>query len=103
MPKPTADRSPAHRIAERCFRIVDGGLVIGSFAAGELASQFGTPLFVYDRGVVEQRWHQLHDALHGEFDIYFSMKANPLQALLKFFVGRGNGIEVASALLIPQR
>ncbi len=87
----------AHRIAERCFRIVDGELWISDVPAARIAEQFGTPLFVYDQAVMEGQWRRLREALPADYQIYFSMKANPLQAVLRLFLQFGAGIEVASA------
>jgi len=85
------------RVADRCFRTVAGRLWIGGIPVEDIAAEFGTPLFLYDRDVLERQWRRLLDALPGDFDVHYSMKANPLQAILRFFVERGCGIEVASA------
>lgn len=84
-------------IAERSFEVVDGRLCIGGVSADKIADRFGTPLFVYDRRVLERQRRLLQNSLSGNFEIYYSMKANPLQAILRFFISHGCGVEVASA------
>jgi diaminopimelate decarboxylase len=72
-------------------------LSIGGVAVSELAHQYQTPLFVYDRGVMDKKWSLLRDALPPAFSIYYSVKANPNQTILKHFLAKGAGLEVASA------
>jgi diaminopimelate decarboxylase len=85
------------RIARRCFRIVDGRLWMGAIPVDDIAAEFGTPLFVYDVAVLQRQWQLLRGALPGDFEIYYSVKANPQQAFLRFFLSQGSGLEVASA------
>lgn len=67
-----------------------------------LAGRYGTPLFLYDAIVLERTWQALREALPARFDIYYSIKANPTQAMLRFFLAAGSGLEVASAGEIHQ-
>jgi diaminopimelate decarboxylase len=83
-------------LIDRYFGSRDGELSIGGTAATKLANEFGTPLFVYDRGVMEKKWDLLRDTLPPEFSIYYSVKANPTQAILQYFLSRGAGLEIAS-------
>src|SRR5438874_2637171 len=84
-------------LVDRYFSVRDGILSIGGTSATDLAAEFGTPLFVYDRSVMEKKWDLLRDALPPKFSIYYSVKANPAQAVLKYFLSRGAGLEIASA------
>jgi diaminopimelate decarboxylase len=74
-----------------------GELSIGGVAVSELARQYGTPMFVYDRGIIDEKWNLLRDALPPPFSICYSVKANPNQTILKHFLSKGAGLEVASA------
>jgi diaminopimelate decarboxylase len=75
----------------------DGGeLTIGGIRVSELAARYGTPLFAYDRAVIERKWDRLRAALPAEFSIHYSVKANPTQALLKCILAKGAGLEIAS-------
>ena len=62
-----------------------------------LAEAYGTPLFVYERAGLDRHLSALRENLPREFDIYYSVKANPNLAILRHFVNRGCGLEIASA------
>ena len=63
----------------------------------ELARRFGTPLYVYDLGVVDDRVAALRAALPPDIDIAYAVKANPSLAVVAHLVGHGLGADVASA------
>ncbi len=72
-------------------------LRVGGIPVGDIAAHFGTPLFVYDAGVLDRKWALLRAALPPEFSISYSVKANPHRAILRHFLAKGAGLEVASA------
>src|SRR5260370_4050677 len=72
-------------------------LVIGDFSANQLAEMYGTPMFIYDRAVLDMKYEALRAALPERIAIYYSIKANPSPAVVKHFLSRGCGIEIASA------
>ncbi len=79
------------------FDITAGGeLRIGGLPVGDIAQRYGTPLFIYDAGILARRWEILRETYPPSFDIYYSVKANPNQAILRFFLARGCGLEIAS-------
>jgi diaminopimelate decarboxylase len=84
-------------LVERHFPASGGELLIGELPVSELADRYGTPLFIYDRSVLDQKWKLLRDALPPEFSICYSVKANPNQAILRCFLAKGAGLEIASA------
>ncbi len=97
---PTHRGTTAGHVAElvaRHFDVAGGELLVGGLRIGELAERHGTPLFIYDRQTLGHQWQSLRDALPAEFEIYYSVKANPNQAILRFFVARGCGLEIASS------
>lgn len=59
-------------------------------------ARYGTPLFIYDSGVLERKWKLLRQTLPQEFEISYSVKANPNPAILRFFLSKGSGLEIAS-------
>ena len=61
-----------------------------------LADKYGTPLFIYDRSVLDAKWNQLRVALPARFAVSYSVKANPNRAFLEYFLEKGAGLEVAS-------
>lgn len=84
-------------LIDRYFAVRNRELLIGGIAVSELAANYGTPLFVYDASVIDRKWELLRNTLPPEFSIYYSVKANPSQAVLKRFLQKGAGLEIASA------
>jgi diaminopimelate decarboxylase len=84
-------------IVARQFGAAGGELRIGGLRAGDLAREHGTPLFVYDAGVLDRQVTLLRETYPKEFAISYSVKANPCPAIVRHFVGMGLGLEVASA------
>jgi diaminopimelate decarboxylase len=84
-------------LIERYFSSSRGELVIGDVPVSTLTSHYGTPFFVYDGGIIDQKWSLLRDALPDVFSICYSVKANPSQTILKHFLSKGAGLEIASA------
>lgn len=81
----------------RWFGQAGGDLLVGGMPIGEIVHAYGTPSFIYDTSVLERKWNLLRSALPDRFDIHYSIKANPLAAIVELFVARGAGLEVASA------
>jgi diaminopimelate decarboxylase len=71
--------------------------ITGALPVSQLAQTYGTPIFVYDRAVLDLKYDALREALPERFSIYYSIKANPCLAVVKHFLGRGCGLEIASA------
>ena len=71
-------------------------LVVGGVPVTKLAEDYGTPFFAYDRAIVDLKYDALRSALPKRFSIYYSIKANPCPAVVRHFVSRGCGIEIAS-------
>jgi len=84
-------------LAQRLFDTRDGELVVGGVPVGEVAETTGTPAFVYDSSVITGSVQRLREALPSPFDLYYSIKANPNQAILGLVLEQGCGLEVASA------
>ena len=84
------------QLIERHFAQVQGELLIGDQPVGSLAARFGTPLFVHHRTALDRRWDRLRACLPQEFQIYYSVKANPALGLLRYFLQKGSGLEIAS-------
>ena len=72
-------------------------LHIGGIPVSALAEKYGTPLFVYDAGIIDEKWNRLRDALPPQFSICYSVKANPNRMILRHFLAKGMGLEIASA------
>ncbi len=88
---------PLTFLLENYYARSSGELLIGGVSASALAHQYGTPLFVYDAGIMAKKWALLREAVPPRFSISYSMKANPNRTILRFFLARGAGLEIASA------
>ncbi len=87
----------ALEVIKRHYKIKDGFLLVGGQVSIEqIIKNFGTPLFLYDANVLDQKFSQLRDALPKEVSISYSVKANPCRPILKHFLGKGCGLEIAS-------
>jgi diaminopimelate decarboxylase len=85
------------QLISRCFPSSDRELRFGPVSVTALASKYGTPFFVYDSSVLDKKLAILREALPSEFEISYSMKANPNGAILRHFLAKGCGLEIASA------
>ncbi|MDH4121481.1 MAG: diaminopimelate decarboxylase [Deltaproteobacteria bacterium] len=74
-------------------------LMLGGTSAEELASQFGTPLYVYEEDVIRRQCRTLRHAFRElDPEIHYAMKANFNPAILKIILQEGLGIDAVSAL-----
>ena len=79
------------------FRTDSGTLMFGKdVSVDSIVAQFGSPVFVYDAAVLDSKLSVLRKTLPKEFSVSYSVKANPSQAILKHFLKRGCGLEIAS-------
>ena len=80
------------------FTAVDGELGIAGRPASHWVTEAGgTPLFVYDRGLIAQRVASLRAALPAEVELHYAIKANPMRELVRWMGGQVDGLDVASA------
>jgi len=84
-------------LVTRHFGERGGELLVGGIPIRALAEKHGTPLFVYDAGTLDRQFDRLRSAYPAPFEIFYSVKANPCPSVLRHFVGRGLGLEIASA------
>lgn len=84
-------------LIQQYFGSDHGELLVGGLPVRQLATQFGTPLFVYDRQTIDRKLSLLRHALPSRFAIFYSVKANPCPVILRHVVSRGCGLEIASA------
>ncbi|MGE5187015.1 MAG: diaminopimelate decarboxylase family protein [Acidobacteriota bacterium] len=70
-----------------------GHFSIGGLAARELASRFGTPLYVYDAEIVRDRYRAIRAAFHrAATRVHFAAVCNPNVHLLRLLRAEGAGI-----------
>ena len=84
-------------ILQRNFRLENNEVQVGEISVSEIVREFQTPLFVYSSQVLDKQWSRLRGALPSNFSISYSVKANPNQAILRHFLKKGCGLEIASA------
>jgi diaminopimelate decarboxylase len=63
----------------------------------EAAGQYGTPLYFYDGDKLKSQYQLLKSCLPANFEIFYSIKANPLLGICRLFQTMGSGIEIASS------
>jgi diaminopimelate decarboxylase len=92
----TRINKPAHA-AQHNFPTVNGCLQIGGMPLTRLAQRVGmTPFYAYDRALLTARVAQLRAALPREISLHYSVKANPMPALVQWMAGLVDGFDVAS-------
>lgn len=87
---------PVHA-AQTLFDVVDDCLQIGGMPLTRLAQRVGqTPFYAYDRALVTRRVQALREQLPPEVELHYSIKANPMPALVQHLAGLVDGLDVAS-------
>lgn len=84
-------------LVRKHFDVLDGELSIDGLSAGAISLRYGTPLFVYSQSALDKKYALLRDALPPQFSIFYSVKANPNSAIIRHFLPKGCGFEIASA------
>jgi diaminopimelate decarboxylase len=87
---------PVHA-AQTLFPIADGCLQVGGMPLTRLAQRVGrTPFYAYDRALVTERVRQVRAHLPAAIELHYSVKANPMPALVQHLAGLVDGLDVAS-------
>ena len=87
---------PAHA-PQTQFPVVDDCLQVGGMALTRLAQRIGaTPFYAYDRTLLTQRVALLRRHLPARVALHYSIKANPMPALVQHMAGLVDGLDVAS-------
>lgn len=79
------------------FNYQQGQLCAEEVPLAEIATQFGTPCYVYSRATIERHWHAFDDALgdHPHL-ICYAVKANSNLAVLNLMARLGSGFDIVS-------
>jgi diaminopimelate decarboxylase len=75
---------------------IDVSQTVAGISADELIAGHGSPLYVYDAGVLRRRAVLLREALPANVDIAFAVKANASPLVLQTWRDLGLGADVAS-------
>jgi diaminopimelate decarboxylase len=79
------------------FAYRDGQLYAEECSLAALAAQYGTPLFVYSRAMLEQQFHAYQQPLAGRPHLVcYAMKANSNLAVLNVLARLGAGFDIVS-------
>ncbi|MEK6383400.1 MAG: pyridoxal-dependent decarboxylase, exosortase A system-associated [Paraburkholderia tropica] len=74
------------------------GLQFAGVDVRQLADRAGrTPFFAYDRSAIDARIRKLRGLLPSGIHLHYSIKANPMPAVVHFLAARVDGFDVASA------
>ncbi|WP_313030293.1 pyridoxal-dependent decarboxylase, exosortase A system-associated [Massilia alkalitolerans] len=94
--KPAAVNKPVH--AQRAgFPVAGAELEIGGIKLTRLAERVGsTPFYAYDRALIAGRVAALRSALPADVKLHYSIKANPMPAVVQLMSGLADGLDVAS-------
>lgn len=88
---------PVHAL-QRQFKVVGDELHIGGVGLLMLAERVGsTPFFAYDRALLSRRVAEVRACLPPAIRLHYSIKANPMAALVQHMAGLVDGLDVASA------
>jgi diaminopimelate decarboxylase len=79
------------------FPVIDDCLQVGGMPLTRLAQRVGsTPFYAYDRSLLSARVAHLRRHLPPQVALHFSIKANPMPALVQHMAGLVDGLDVAS-------
>jgi len=79
------------------FPRIDGSLRCGPFNIQDLATQYGTPLFLYSMDGVRDRYRSLETAFRGvDLMVAYSIKANGNLTLVNRLAAMGSGADIVS-------
>jgi len=87
---------PVHA-AQTLFPVEGDCLQVGGMPLTRLAQRVGsTPFYAYERRLLSERVAQVRAHLPAAVELHFSMKANPMPALVQHMAQLVDGIDVAS-------
>ena len=92
------NKIPLKHVPMTQFPLSEDCLQIGGMSLSQLAQRVGmTPFYAYDRQLITNRVTLLRKYLPPEVQIRYSMKANPMPAVVQHLAAIVDGIDVASA------
>jgi diaminopimelate decarboxylase len=81
----------------RFFEPKNGVLHAENVLLSQIASQYGTPCYVYSKAALQQAFSSFESALSGvDHMICYAVKANPNLAILNLFARLGAGFDIVS-------
>src|SRR4028119_2309589 len=88
----------AQTLADRFGGWREGEFVPAGVPVGRIAEEHGTPFYLYHGEMISERVRRVRDALGGEVEVTYSVKANPNLAVCQLIAREQlTGAEVASS------
>lgn len=85
-------------IFPHAFEVKDGCLCVGSVPVTRLAQRVGsTPFYAYDRSLITQKVESLRAIMPSDLRLHYSIKANPMSAVVQHMARLVDGLDVASS------
>jgi len=79
------------------YRDENGELNVQGIKINTLAAKYGTPLFIYDTGLMKERYEVFHNTVKNvKGNIHYAVKANDSVNIIKFFGELGAGADIVS-------
>ncbi|MBK6445308.1 MAG: diaminopimelate decarboxylase [Bacteroidetes bacterium] len=79
------------------MELLNGRYTLDGMDLLNLASEFGSPLYVYDTATIERQYRRVEKAFQGvNLKLKYACKANSNQAILKFLKKLGAGLDAVS-------
>ena len=79
------------------YRDENGELNVQGIKIDTLSTKYGTPLFIYDTGLMKERYeHFLNTIRNVKGNIHYAVKANDSVNIIKFFGKLGAGADIVS-------
>src|SRR3972149_11913125 len=80
------------------FEYKNGILNAEECPVNELATQYGTPCYVYSRATLERHWHAFDNAFANQAHLVcYAVKANSNIAILNILARLGSGFDIVSS------
>lgn len=87
---------PTHT-PQMLFPVIEGCLHIGGMSLVQLAQRMGSsPFYAYDKNLITQRVQHIRTHFPRDVLLHYSVKANPMPALLQHMQGQVDGFDIAS-------
>jgi len=79
------------------YRDSNGTLSVQNINVNDLAKKYGTPLFIYDSGLMKERYNAFIEATcHLKGNIHYAVKANDALSIISYFAKLGCGADIVS-------
>ena len=79
------------------YKNKNGDLCVQGIKINDLAEKYGTPLFIYDTGLIKQRYNAFVDTISEiKGNIHYAVKANDALGIISYFAKLGAGADIVS-------